>query len=198
MIDNLITTWGELAPNEFDSGPDEMNLVVFVINCLNKRGWSWNLAYDSGHGFFTVAVEDGPETYPYPTLLSTLLTAYLTALAVRRPVKEGTHWRHYKGGLMEAEATAKWAGPDLRRKDIKRFPASYRGEFLLEENVFGTVPLIMSSIHPGAYAYIANRDYGERVFYNHEEENWARPIGDFLGLTQDGQLRFVEENNEKP
>jgi hypothetical protein len=196
MIDNLITTWGELAPNEFDSGPDEMNLVVFVINCLSNRGWSWNLSGDSG-ARFTVTVEDGNETYPYPTLLSTLLTAYLTALAVRRPVKEGTHWRHYKGDLVEVVATAKWAGPDLRRKDLKKFPASCRGEFLLEENVFGTVPLIVSTIKTGAYAYIANQDYGERVFYQHHGRNWARPICDFLGLTQDGQLRFVEENNDK-
>ena len=195
MIDNLITTWGELAPNEFDSGPDEMNLVVFVINCLSNRGWSWNLAYDSGHGF-TATVEDDHETTG-PTILSTLLTAYLTALAVRRPVKKGTHWSHYEGDLMEVEATAKWAGPDLSRKNLERFPASCRGEFLLEEKVFGSVPLIVSTIKPGAYAYIANRDYGERVFYQHDGRNWARPIGDFLGLTQDGLLRFVEENNDK-
>jgi hypothetical protein len=97
---------------------------------------------------------------------------------------------------MEVEATAKWAGPDLMRKDLVKFP--YRGEFYLEENVFGTVPLIMSTIKAGAYAYIANRDYGERVFYQHDGRNWSRPICDFLGLTQDGQLRFVEENDEKP
>jgi hypothetical protein len=196
MIDNLITTWAVLAPNEFDSGPDEMNLVVFVINCLSNRGWSWNLAYDSGHGF-TVTVEDGPETYPYPTLLSTLLTAYLTALAVRRPVKEGTHWRHYKGDLVEVVATAKWAGPDLMRKDIKRFPAyiSYLGDFVLEESFYSRVNLVKNT--DGTCLYIANRDYGERVFYQHHGRNWARPIGDSLGLTQDGQLRFVEENNDK-
>jgi hypothetical protein len=196
LIDNLINTWVELAPNEFDSGPDEMNLVVFVINCLNKRGFSWNLAYDSGHGF-TATVENGPETTG-PTILSTLLTAYLTALAVRRPVNQGTHWSHYKGGLMEVEAAAKWAGPDLTRKNLERFPASCRGEFLLEEKVFVSVPLIVSTIKPGVYAYIANRNYGERVFYQHDPRNWARPIGDFLGLTQDGQLRFVEDSHEKP
>jgi hypothetical protein len=195
LIDNLITTWGELAPNELDSGPDEMNLAVFVINCLNKRGWSWNLAYDSGHGF-TVTVEDGNETYPYPTLLSTLLTAYLTALAVRRPVKKGTHWRHYKGGLMEVAETATWAGPDLMRKDIKRFPAyiSYLGDFVLEESFYSSVELVKNAA--GTCFYIAKRDYGERIFYQHDSNSWARPIGNFLGLTDDGLLRFVEESNE--
>jgi hypothetical protein len=194
LIDNLITTWGELAPNE---ASEPGYISVGIQNCLNKRGWSWNLSGDSGVRFIAT-VENGPETYPYPTLTEALLTAYLTALAVQRPVKQGTHWRHFKGGLMDVEATAKWAGPDLMRKDIERFPASYRGEFLLEENVFVTVPLIMSTIKPGAYAYIANRDYGERVFYRHDPRNWARPICDFLGLTQDGQLRFVEESHEKP
>jgi hypothetical protein len=192
LIDNLINTWGELAPNEVSkSGYISVNLQDF----MDKRGWSWTLAHDLGCGF-TATVENGPETYPYPTLIEALLSAYLTALAARRPVNQGTHWRHYKGGLMEVAETAKWAGPDLVRKDLERFPASYRGEFLLEEQVFVTAPLIMSTIKPGAYAYIANRDYGERVFYRHDDSNWARPIGDFLGLTQDGLLRFVEESND--
>jgi hypothetical protein len=196
MIDNLIKTWGELAPNELDSGPDEMNLVIFVINCLKERGWSWNLAYDSGHGF-TATVEDDHETYPCPTLLSTLLTAYLKALAVRRPIKQGTHWRHYKGDLMEVEATAKWAGPDLIQDYIQRLPEyTSCGNFVLEENCHFVITLIKDA--DGQYHYIAPNDFGKRVFYHHDFQNWARPIGDFLGLTQDGQLRFVEENNDKP
>jgi hypothetical protein len=174
-----------------------MNLVIFVINCLNKRGWSWNLAYDSGHGF-TATVEDDHET-TCPTLLSTLLTAYLTALAVQRPVNQGTHWRHYKGDLVEVVATAKWAVADFTEGDLEEFLASKyissQGKFALEEKIFSQV-LLITTKKPGAYAYIAIRDYGERVFYRHDGRNWARPIGDFLRLTQDGQLRFVEENNE--
>ena len=196
MIDNLIKTWGELAPNELDSGPDEMNLVIFVINCLKERGWSWNLAYDSGHGF-TATVEDDHETYPCPTLLSTLLTAYLKALAVRRPIKQGTHWRHYKGDLMEVEATAKWAGPDLIQDYIQRLPEyTSCGNFVLEESP-DSLNVVKNT--DGTCLYLlASLDYGERVFYRHDGRNWARPIGDFLGLAQDGLLRFVEENNDKP
>jgi hypothetical protein len=197
MIDNLIKTWGELAPNELDSGPDEMNLVIFVINCLNTRGWSWNLAYDSGHGF-TATVEDDHET-TCPTLLSTLLTAYLTALAVRRPIKQGTHWRHYKGGLMEVVGAAHWCKSAATEEDIEPLPKDmlYRGAFILEESLSGTIHLIQY-VKAKYFSYIANRNYGERVFYHHGFQNWARPIGDFLGLTQDGLLRFVEESNENP
>jgi hypothetical protein len=194
MIDNLITTWVELAPCEVS---EPVHISVNIQNCLDKRGWSWNLSGDSGVRF-TATVENGPKTYPYPTSIEALLTAYLTALAVRRPVKEGTHWRHYKGDLVEVVATAKWAGKCLTQQDIKVFPKyiSAVEDFLVEENCHFVITLIKDA--DGQYHYIAPNDFGKRVFYNHEEGNWARPIGDFLGLTQDGQLRFVEENNEKP
>jgi hypothetical protein len=195
LIDNLIKTWGELAPNELDSGPDEMNL-----NCLNKRGWSWSLSCDSGVRF-TATVEDGLqrvfETWPYPTALEALLTAYLTALAARRPIKQGTHWRHYKGGLMEVVGAAHWCGSAATEEDIEPLPKDmlYRGAFILEESLSGTTHLIQY-VEAKYFSYIANRDYGERVCYHHDFQNWARPIGDFLGLTQDGLLRFVEESHE--
>jgi hypothetical protein len=194
LIEGLLKTWGELAPNELASGPDEMNLVIFVINCLNKRGWSWNLAYDSEVRFIAT-VENGPET-TYPTALEALLSAYLTALAVRRPITQGTRWRHYKGGLMEVAETAAWAGTDLRQEYIKRLPEyTSCGNFVLEASCYW---LNLVKIAGGTCLYLAHRDYGEGVFYRHDGRNWARPICDFLGLTQDGQLRFVEDSYENP
>jgi hypothetical protein len=185
LIDNLITTWRELAPNEARKfGHISVNIQSF----METRGWSWRLSGDSGARYIAT-VEDGPETYPYPTPTEALMTAYLTALAVRRPVKQGTHWRHYKGGLMEVAETATWAGTDLRQEYTSC------GNFVLEASCYW-LNLIKNT--DGTCLYLANRDYGELVFYRHDGRNWARPIGDFLGLTQDGQLRFVEESHENP
>jgi hypothetical protein len=196
MIDNLINTWAVLAPGEWPDFGD-LNFNIYIQNCINNRGWSWGLICNMGVRFIAT-VENGPETYPYPTPTDALLTAYLTALAVRRPIKQGTHWRHYKGDLVEVVATAKWAGKCLTQQDIKVFPKyiSAVEDFLVEENCHFVITLIKDA--DGQYHYIAPNDFGKRVFYNHEEENWSRPIGDFLGLTQDGQLRFVEDSYDKP
>jgi len=195
MLDNLINTWQLLAPNEIDSGPDEMNVVIFVINCLKKRGWSWSLSCDSGVEF-TATVEDDRqrvfETNPYQTSIEALLTAYLEALAGNRPIKKGAHWQHYKGDLVEVVATAKWGGAVRFRDD---FPSL--GDFVLEEGFYPPVELVETASGTCLYISHANRNYGERIFYQHDSNNWARPIGDFLGLTDDGRLRFVEGNHEK-
>ena len=195
LIDNLITTWVELAPCEVS---EPVHINVNIQNCLDKRGWSWNLSGDSGVRF-TATVENGPETYPYPTSIEALLSAYLAALAVRRPVKQGTHWRHYKGTSVEVVGNAHWCGSAATEEDIEPLPKDmlYRGAFILEESLSGTIHLIQY-VEAKYFSYIANRNYGERVFYHHDFQNWARPISDFLGLTDDGLLRFVEENDDKP
>jgi hypothetical protein len=196
MLDNLINTWQLLAPVELPEPAFlDYRYVGYIQNCINKRGWSWSLSCESGVRF-TATIENAPETYPYPTPTEALMTAYLTALAVRRPIKQGTHWRHYKGGLMEVAETAEWAGLDLTKEHIVRFPQyiSSLGEFLLEESFYPSVELVKNAA--GTCFYIANRDYGERIFYQHDSNNWARPISDFLGLTQDGLLRFVEGNDK--
>jgi hypothetical protein len=193
LIDNLITTWRELAPNEARKfGPISVNIQSF----METRGWSWRLSGDSGARYIAT-VENGNETYPYPTPTEALMTAYLAALAVRRPIKQGTHWKHYKGASVEVVGNAHWCGSAATEEDIEPLPKDmlYRGAFILEESLSGTINLIQY-VEAKYFSYIANRNYGERVFYHHDFQNWARPIGDFLGLTQDGLLRFVEENNE--
>ena len=177
LENNLIKTWGMLAPDE----------VLEPETCINKRGWSWNLSSDSGTQFIA-SVEGGPDTYSYPTANEALLSAYLTALAVRREIKSDTHWRHYKGSSVEVVGAAHWCGSAATEEGIAPL---HRGAFILEESP-GTIHLIQY-VEAKYFSYIANRSYGERVCYHHGFQNWARPIGDFLGLTPDGRLRFVEE-----
>jgi hypothetical protein len=187
MLENLIKTWAMLAPTELPEATDpDFRYVGYLQECLNKREWSWCVSGDLGERF-SAKVNDGPESVACSPL-EALLAAYLRDLAVRRPIKDGGTWRHFKGTSVEVVGAAHWCGSAATEEGIAPL---HRGAFILEESP-GTIHLIQY-VEAKYFSYIADRSYGERVCYHHGFQNWARPIGDFLALTPDGRLRFVEE-----
>jgi len=179
-----------LAPTELPEATDLDSFYDgYLQNCLKRRAWSWCVSGDLGEKF-SATVNDGPESVACSPL-EALLAAYLLDLAVRRPIKDGGNWRHFKGASVEVAGAANWCGSAATEEDIEPLPKhmSYRGAFRVEESP-GIIHLIQH-VEAKYFSYIADRSYGERVCYHHGSQNWARAIGNFLGLTPDGRLRFA-------
>jgi hypothetical protein len=228
MLKNLLKTWEKLAPDEVDiergyfrlrrmnpvycfyweSFLTEMSasfLQCYIQRCIQDRGWVSSLRiFPDGHATGRVWVDDEDETDYTKSLkvpVNALLTAYLTALAAQRPITT-EYWQHFKPETPVCEFTciAHWGGIES-----DPYPSmSHLGYFTLEENPSMKVRLaeVITSVKTGYCIYIADQDYGDRVFYHYGgDQFWARLVENFLGLVDakhpehEGLLRFVEVAN---
>jgi hypothetical protein len=206
MLENLLKTWAVLAPDEikiedggeyilsktvdwniypegvliYDSFFEEAytidTLQGYIQRCISAREWRWKTGNATGHHWSLVwileenisTLSTSPDSWIKP-----LLESYLKALADQRSIVQGP-WKHADGDIYEVVGNASWL------KD-EGFAPYYN--FALEES-----PEIKISF--GYDEYYASQDYGDRVFYYGNSGQWARLTDSFLGLKDDGRLRF--------
>jgi hypothetical protein len=222
MIKNLLNTWEILAPDEVRC--DEHGLVWlkdrysasmhiepmsdgsllpferfilqgYLQQCIEARGWQLFLVNTKSYSSIEIQVESirykSGDLKASKKLIQTLLTAYLTALAAQRPITAG-QWRHFKGDVVDVRAVASWTTHPLFDFCV----SDHSKEESPEEKI--TLHLAIDDIKSQTWGYHAFKDYGDRVFYRHDDKNWARKIENFLGLVDaknpdhEGLLRFVE------
>jgi hypothetical protein len=206
MPENLLETWSKLAPNEciltdinkltYDLGGelacsplltdphDKWKIQGYIQECIEARGWGW----DIGNYFGLKSISSGSEIwvsaekkitiegqYRIPPFRS-LLAAYLTAIADQRPITQGP-WKHADGDIYWVTDAHKWSGHGFY---------SFLNEdwlYLLEEHPNIKIQMLSNN-------YNASQDYGDRVFCDGDSGKWARLKDSFLGLKDDGRLRF--------
>jgi len=226
MLKNLLKTWEILAPDVVrcdehglvwlkdpysaslhiepmsDGGllPFERFILQgYIQQCIQSRGWTTYLQVSKTFCACEVVIsfhyhQDRKDS----DVLAVMLTAYLEALAAQRPITT-EYWRHFKPETPVAEFTcvAHWGGVES-----DPYPSmSHLGFFALEEDPTVKVRLaeVITSLDAGYCIYIAEQDYGDRVFYHYGgDQFWARLVDNFLGLVgsehpeHEGLLRFVE------
>jgi hypothetical protein len=214
MLENLLKTWEILAPGEINYDPS-VNIFTFgegtnyqmgasltwiesnfysqrclqgyIQKCIEARDeWDWMIVSGSNSKklkvFDATAFVDGKEFLStYSTAHEALLTAYMTALAMQRSITQG-QWKHADGDIYWVTDTHEWSGHGFY---------SFLNEdwsYSLEEH--SNIKIQMSSSN-----YNASQDYGDRVFYDGDSGKWARLTHSFLGLKDDGRLRFEKVND---
>jgi hypothetical protein len=217
MLENLLKTWAVLAPDEFSiheqgahgilekskinssllddndyirikvrrnvlhelSFLDKAKLQAYIQQCIEARDeWDWLIVSGSNSKKLKVSdatvFVDGKEFLStYSTAHEALLTVYMTALAMQRPITQGP-WKHADGNIYEVLGNSDW---------INYEGAHSFCDFALEE-----LPSIKIAFKGGKY--YSSKDYGDRVFYDGDSGKWARLKDSFLGLKDDGRLRF--------
>jgi hypothetical protein len=215
MLKNSLKTWQILAPNEVKYVNDTLYLLNsieegiacieqgllpyeqdvlqgYLQRCIEAREWVSSLRiFPDGHAIGRVWVDDEDETDYTKSLkapVNALLTAYLAALAAQRPITTG-RWQHFKGDCVPVKAIAHWNGQQL---DSSSIAAKYKAE----ESTENLLQLTLKGEKD--WSYRASRNFGDRVFYVHNGDGWARATENFLGLVDakhpdhEGLLRFVE------
>jgi hypothetical protein len=214
MLENLLKTWAVLAPDEleikdggeyilsktvgrniypetvliYDSFFEEAytidTLQGYIQRCINARGWRWKTGNVTGYHWALVwileenisTLSSSPDSWIKP-----LLESYLKALAGQRPITQG-QWKHADGDIYWVTDAHEWSGHGFY---------SFLNEdwsYSLEEHP--NIKIQMSSSN-----YNASQDYGDRVFYDGDSGKWARLTSSFLGLKDDGRLRFEKIND---
>jgi hypothetical protein len=203
MLENLLKTWAKLAPDEWPRDYpkdatkdgykysqiikarfwlDQDNLQFqdllqgYIQQCISARGWRWKTGNVTGHHWALVwileenisTLSSSPDSWIKP-----LLESYLKALADQRPITQGP-WKHADGNIYEVVGNSDW---------INYEGAHSFCDFALEE-----LPSIKIAFKGGKY--YSSKDYGDRVFYHGNSGRWARLTNSFLGLKDDGRLRF--------
>jgi hypothetical protein len=217
MLENLLKTWAVLAPDELeikDGGEYILSKTVgwniypetvliydsffeeaYTINtlqgylqrCIEARDeWDWMIVSGSNSKklkvFDATVFVDGKEFLStYSTAHEALLTAYMTALAMQRPVTQGS-WKHADGDIYWVTDTHEWSGHGFY-------------SFLNEDWSYSLVEDKNIKIQMSSSNYNANKDYGDRAFYDGDSGKWARLTSSFLGLKDDGRLRFEKIND---
>jgi hypothetical protein len=137
----------------------------------------------------TIYIAKKQYTVQGDSIVESLLTAYLMALAAQRPITTG-QWRHFKGDAVGVRAVESLTSHPL-------FDFFDRDHYM-EESPEVRVTLRLAIDDAQTLGYHASEDYGDLVFYRHDGKNWARKTEDFLGLVDakhpehEGLLRFVE------
>jgi hypothetical protein len=218
MIKNLLKTWQILAPNEVKYVNDTLYLLNSIeegIACIGQgllpheqdalqgyiqrgiqdRGWWWKCSKQVMYSatIFLIEEEDMVKHGAESSLVETLLTAYLTALAAQRPITQG-QWQHFKGDVVKVKSTATWTTHKIHSDFLGNSAAI---EELPDEKI--QVHLSIDDADYQRWGYRASKDYGERVIYiERNGKRWARKTEDFLGLVDakhpehEGLLRFME------
>jgi hypothetical protein len=210
MLENLLKTWAKLAPDEIEakeSGEYALSKIAewniyssffeeaYTINtlqgylqrCIEARDeWDWMIVSGSNSKklkvFDVTVFVDGKEFLStYSTAHEALLAAYMTALAMQRPVTQGS-WKHADGDIYRVTDTHEWSGHGFY-------------SFLNEDWSYLIVEDKNIKIQMSSSNYNASQDYGDRVFYDGDSGKWARLTSSFLGLKDDGRLRFEKIND---
>jgi hypothetical protein len=206
MLENLLKTWGILAPDEwprdypkdatkdgykysqiikgrFWLGHDNLQfqdlLQGYIQQCISARGWRWKTGNVTGHHWALVWIlEENISTLSSSpdSWIKPLLESYLKALADQRPITQGP-WKHADGNIYWVTDAHEWSEHGFY---------SFLNEdwsYSLEEHP--NIKIQMSSSN-----YNASQDYGDRVFYYGNSGQWAPLKYSFLDLKDDGRLRF--------
>jgi hypothetical protein len=189
-------TWVTVKPclDELDA------LLGYIQRCIEARKWSFNLLSDLDsdyprRGFAAEIYQIGVEVHGKAiadSLNLALLTAYLSALAARRPVTEG-RWQHFKGGEINVGYSAKWNG---RTIDSSSLASCFMVEEVEECSDDKTQPVLC--LKDESWSYRASKDHGDRVFYIHGNQRRAKCKESFLALVgfeypeSRGLLRYVK------
>ena len=226
MLENLFKTWVELAPEEVKFGMDSTELYFkrnteeygkigietseplliyeqdalqcYVQRCIQKRPeWAWMIFSSDTSKSFSATVWVGENADEFlienkSCAAEGLLFAYLKALAQQRSVITG-QWKHFKPTTPICNVIAIASRQiETPQEGVQYYPWPY----LLEEDPNESIQLI--EIKKKHY-YLANKDYGDRVFYHYDnDKQWAREKSNFLGLVgpehpeSEGLLRFRE------
>jgi hypothetical protein len=219
MLENLLETWSKLAPDEleldkfgccslaktrewhwiypcgivfeyivYQEKKDIDTLQGYLQQCIEARKWGYEIRGLSG--YLNGRLVDGVAEYSYcasiqgplvqcsekETIVEALLTCYLEMLSYQRAITQG-HWKHADGDIYWVTDAHEWSGHGFY---------SFLNEdwsYSLEEHP--NIKIQMSSSN-----YNASQDYGDRVFYDGDSGKWARLKYSFLGLKDDGRLRF--------
>lgn len=167
----LLSTWEKLAPDERNSyyiGESPF------LDLITKRKLDLRLEYEMDLCRFTLRGYR-QSVGEHEDYLLALFYAYIGVLAKEREVKAGK-WKHYKGGEYEVIGTAK-RSMALPSNNL----TAYKVEEYPEHSLF---------LDGGYYCAETCTHLGTRVFYHGTTGRWARKVDDFLGLTDDGRLRF--------
>jgi hypothetical protein len=222
MLENLLQTWEILAPGEinydhsvniftFGEGTNyqmgasltwiESNfysqrcLQGYIQQCIEARDeWDWLIVSGSNSKklkvFDATVFVDGKEFLStYSTAHEALLSAYMTALAMQRPVTQGP-WKHADGDKYQVECCCPWANRGIDRQ-------SYAPRYKIEEQPDMEAQPYLKDYADFKWVYRANKDYGDRVFYHGNSGRWARLTDSFLGLKDDGRLRFEKIDEQR-
>jgi hypothetical protein len=222
MLENLLKTWTILAPDEIEakesgeyalSKTAEWNIYssffeeAYTINtlqgylqrCIEARKWDFEIRGLSG--YLNGRLVDGVAEYSYcasiqgplvqcsekGTPLEALLTCHLEMLSSQRPITPG-QWKHADGGKYQVECCCLWASRGIDRQ-------SYAPRYKIEEQPDMEAQPYLKDYADFKWVYRANKDYGDRVFYDGDSGKWARLTSSFLGLKDDGRLRFEKVND---
>lgn len=228
MLENLLKTWQIIAPDEItmpspgvydlgktvdwdiyadcetlciefkDDSRFQDTLQGYIQRCLKARGWAYKVGFDNNSSDFYAFVHAIPYSITADSIHQSLLTAYLTALAAQRTITHGK-WQHFKGDVVDVVNYGPWEGLGITGGVLLHAEAT---SFDLEESP--DVKVFLHEYDDGSCDYSPfvegqfERDYGDRVFYFHDGNRWARKTEDFLGLVgpehpdSEGLLRFVE------
>jgi hypothetical protein len=213
MLENLLRTYVILAPDEIVLQRDvglyivgewteyplffsletivwpykNLSLQGYIQQCIEAKNWAHKIIVDNNHG----------EHYA-----SAQLNAYLSVLAAQRPVAPGK-WQHFKGGEIDVVGAAFWASGQHESNDyVPLVEADFVGEFVAEEEPQKSLKLYKQgeNLFYISWQCICHSD---RVFYSHDNKNWARTVDSFLGLVgvnhleHEGKLRFIYEIGER-
>jgi len=220
-LKNLLKTWEILAPDEVrcearrglfwlkdrysasmhiepmsDGGSlpfEKFILQGYIQQCIEDRGWDFSISTELNWQLkdATIYIAEKQYTVQGDSIFESLLAAYLSALGAQRPINAG-QWRHFKGDVVNVRAVASWTTHPL----FDFCDSDHSIEESPEEKI--TLHLAIDDIKSQTWGYHAFKDYGDRVFYRHDDKNWARKIENFLGLVDaknpdhEGLLRFVE------
>jgi hypothetical protein len=206
MLENLLKTWAVLAPDEIeieDGGEYILSKTVgwniypegvliynsffeeaytvdtlqgYIQRCISAREWRWKTGNVTGHHWSLVwileenisTLSSSPDSWINP-----LLESYLKALADQRPITPG-RWKHADGDIYEVVGSSDWI--------------NYEGAYSFCDFALEEFPSIKIAFKGGKY--YASQNYGDRVFYYGNSGQWARLKYSFLGLKDDGRLRF--------
>jgi hypothetical protein len=209
MLENLLKTWAVLAPDEikiedggeyilsktvdwniypegvliYDSFFEEAytidTLQGYIQRCISARGWRWKTGNVTGHHWALVwileenisTLSSSPDSWIKP-----LLESYLKALADQRAITQGK-WKHADGDIYWVTDAHEWSGHG--------FYSFLNEDWLYSLEEHPNIKIQMSSSN-----YNASQNYGDRVFYDGDSGKWARLTDSFLGLKDDGRLRF--------
>lgn len=228
MFKILFKTWVQLAPEEVSFGADQTELIFrknidshgrigietteplllfeedalqcYVQRCIQQRfGWAWMIFSSDTSKSFSATVWVGENADEFlienkSCAAEGLLFTYLNALAQQRSVITG-QWKHFKPTTPICNVIAIASRIiDPRTEGMQYYAWPYR----LEESPEQDIQLVKVG---DKHYYLANKDYGDRVFYHYDgDKQWAREKSNFLGLVgpeypdAEGLLRFREIN----
>lgn len=166
--------------------------LSFNINVRQDKRWSDGQKIKSSVHFVD---NKTPEEIDGKSILESLLYAYTKNLALNREINVG-QWQHFKPATPICNVVAISSRIiDPRTEGMQYYAWPYR----LEESPEQDIQLVKVG---DKHYYLANKDYGDRVFYHYDgDKQWAREKSNFLGLVgpehpeSEGLLRFAKYEN---